>query len=120
MYIVFMLLALLFLIGVIGCLIGFFIAMFRYDNPSVGLWLFLTTLVLVFPMLSMAYLSAENTEQDLVVRESGRITKVYKNVHNVDMDNSVASFTMRDGHVKSIITGSNRDIDLTNLHQYKK
>lgn len=120
MYLIFMLLASLFLIGVIGCLIGFFIALFRYDNPKVGLWLFSTTLILVLPMLSMAYLSAENTEQDLVVRESNQVVKIYKNVHNVDVDDSVTSFTMRDGHVKSIITGSNRDIDLTNLHQYNK
>lgn len=116
MYLIFMLLASLFLIGVIGCLIGFFIALFRYDNPKVGLWLFSTTLILVLPMLSMAYLSAENTEQDLVVCESNQVVKIYKNVHNVDVDDSVTSFTMRDGHVKSIITGSNRDIYLTNLH----
>lgn len=69
------LLPFVFFVVIVLAVFGMFWALFNEDRPGLALVLFITALVMVFPMLGTVQAGRAHTEQDLVVTESGKVSR---------------------------------------------
>ena len=121
MYLLLTVLPIIFLTILVFSMLGFFLALFGYDNIKLAITFFIVSLAMVIPMLVSAQQSQAHTEENLVITESGRVTEVITNVHSVDRrDGGIITYTDRNGQVGEIVTSIDRRVDVQNAHLYKK
>ena len=102
----------------VGSMVGMFVVGLEYDNDKLALALFFLAIAMVIPMLASVQALATHTEENLVVTESGRVTKVIKNVHSVNTHKGVVTYTYRDGRVGQTVISIDRDVDVQSSHPY--
>lgn len=100
----------------------FIVAKLEEGDPITVVTLVLVAIVAILFMVGTHKSGVDSTEQDLVVTESGKVTKVIKNVHSVTYTGrgSIIMFTYRNGRVGQIIEGPNRRVTIKNAHEYKE
>lgn len=99
-----------------------FAANLHKGNPTGVAILVIVGIVAIFFMVGTYKSATASTEQNLVIRESGKVTKVIKNVHSVAYTGrgSIIMFTYRNGRVGQVIQGSNRKVTIEKAHEYKE
>ena len=99
-----------------------FAANVHKSNPTMVVTLVLVSIIAILVMAGTYQSNVDSTEQDLVVTESGKVTKVIKNVHSVTYTGrgSIIMFTYRNGRVGQIIEGPNRRVTIKKAHEYKE
>lgn len=105
-----------FMVSTVGLAYSLYHGYFKYAKALVIV--VLATSIVAFGTL---YTVSNMTEQDLVITESGQVTKVIKNVHSVDFSKGgIVTYTYRNGRVGQVIQGSNREVTIENSHEYKE
>ena len=120
MYLLLTVLPIIFLLILVGSMLGFAWALFEDDNSKLALTFFFLALAMVIPMLVSAQQSQAHTEENLVITESGKVTEVITNVHSVRRDGGIITYTDRNGQVGEIVTSIDRRVNVQNRHLYKK
>ena len=118
MYLLLLLVPVVCLTIIIISMVGFFWALFWENNIKLAIWLFCIALLMPVPMVTSAQAVASHTEQNLVVTESGQVAEVIANVHSVDFEDDVVTYTYRDGRVGHTVTSIDRRVRVQNSHPY--
>ena len=118
MRILFIVLTIICFTGIVGSLIGFYIAIYKDERRWVC-GLFISAFILFLPMVACAYMADKYTEGDVVVYRNKHQIKTYYNVHDFDdTDTPFFSFTDRHGKEYNIIEGGSHSVKLENKHDY--
>ena len=121
MYLLLTLAPIIFLLILIGSMLGFLFALFGYDNIKLALTLLIVSFSMVIPMLVSDQQLQTHTEENLVITESGQVTEVINNVHSVEFSKGgIITYTDRSGQVGQIVTSIDRRVNVQNRHLYKK
>lgn len=118
MYLLLSLVPVVCLTVIIISMVGFFWALFGYDNIKLALGLFILACLMPVPMITSAQALAAHTEQNLVVTESGKVAEVITNVHSVNISDDTVTYTYRDGIVGQTVLGIGRRVNVQNSHPY--
>ena len=118
MYLLLLLVPVICLTVIVISMVGFFWALFWENNIKLAIWLFCMALLMPVPMVTSAQAVASHTEQNLVVTESGQVAEVITNVHSVDFEDDVVTYTYRDGRVGHTVTSIDRRVNVQNSHPY--